>query len=284
MRPASPRRGSISSGWRRTATTWCRVTTIRRASLRYEERGVTVFKDSGRIDGPGRVVVNGRVLETGGDHRRHRRRRGRASDPRPGRGGLLDESGGDRPHRDPGERRRRRRGSRGHRAGPVHGPLRDPGHARPGPAEACRPGGTGDRGCSGRDPRRRRHRAAARRPRPVRAARGRGASRLARRRHRGPRRSRCSSRPAGGHGRRASVSRRSGSSPGKRGIQIDERCRAGEGRVGDRRRHRSRSVHARRQVPGPYRGRGHPRPGGEGRLSRGAAGHLHRSRGRGRRA
>jgi dihydrolipoamide dehydrogenase len=31
---------------------------------RYEERGVTVFKDAGRIDGPGRVAVNGQVLET----------------------------------------------------------------------------------------------------------------------------------------------------------------------------------------------------------------------------
>jgi dihydrolipoamide dehydrogenase len=31
---------------------------------RYEERGVTVLKDVGRIAGPGRVAVNGRVLET----------------------------------------------------------------------------------------------------------------------------------------------------------------------------------------------------------------------------
>jgi dihydrolipoamide dehydrogenase len=31
---------------------------------RYEERGVTVFKHSGRIDGPGRVAVDGRVLQT----------------------------------------------------------------------------------------------------------------------------------------------------------------------------------------------------------------------------
>jgi dihydrolipoamide dehydrogenase len=31
---------------------------------RYEERGVTVFKDTGRIDGPGRVAVDGRVLVT----------------------------------------------------------------------------------------------------------------------------------------------------------------------------------------------------------------------------
>ena len=31
---------------------------------RYEERGVAVFKDSGRIEGPGRVAVSGRVLET----------------------------------------------------------------------------------------------------------------------------------------------------------------------------------------------------------------------------
>jgi pyruvate/2-oxoglutarate dehydrogenase complex dihydrolipoamide dehydrogenase (E3) component len=33
--------------------------------VRYEERGVAVFKDAGRIDGPGRVAVNGQVLETG---------------------------------------------------------------------------------------------------------------------------------------------------------------------------------------------------------------------------
>ena len=31
---------------------------------RYEKRGVTVLKDAGRIAGPGRVAVNGRVLET----------------------------------------------------------------------------------------------------------------------------------------------------------------------------------------------------------------------------
>ena len=35
-----------------------------RRVTRYEDRGVTVFKDEGRIDGPGRVAVNGRVLET----------------------------------------------------------------------------------------------------------------------------------------------------------------------------------------------------------------------------
>ena len=32
---------------------------------RYESRGVTVFKDAGRIDGPGRVAVGSEVLETG---------------------------------------------------------------------------------------------------------------------------------------------------------------------------------------------------------------------------
>jgi pyruvate/2-oxoglutarate dehydrogenase complex dihydrolipoamide dehydrogenase (E3) component len=35
-----------------------------RKVARYEERGVTVFKAEGRLDGPGRVVVNGHVLET----------------------------------------------------------------------------------------------------------------------------------------------------------------------------------------------------------------------------
>ena len=53
----------------------------------------------------------------------------------------------------------------------------------------------------------------------------------------------------------------------------------GRGRVGDRRRDRSRHVHPRRQVPGPDRGRRHPRQAGLRRLPRRAAGRLHRPRG-----
>ena len=53
-----------------------------------------------------------------------------------------------------------------------------------------------------------------------------------------------------------------------RGIEVDERLRAADERVGDRRRDRRRAVHARRQVPGARRCRGHGRPAREGRLPR----------------
>ena len=54
-------------------------------------------------------------------------------------------------------------------------------------------------------------------------------------------------------------------------------------RLGDRRRHRHRGVHSRRQVPGADRGHGHHGHGGEGRLPRRSARLLHGPRGRLRR-
>ena len=180
--------------------------------VRYEERGVAVFKDSGRIDGPGRVAVNGRVLETGAiivatgaDA---------VVPPIPG----LAEAGywTNREATDlteipesavvvgggaVGIELAQFLARFGTRVTLVQGPQRLADREAPEIGDALAEILDGDGielrlGVHAR----------------VRAARGRGASRLARRRHRGPRRGRCSSRPAGGPGRRASASRRSGSS------------------------------------------------------------------------
>ena len=68
-----------------------------------------------------------------------------------------------------------------------------------------------------------------------------------------------------------------------RGIEVDERLRAGRERLGDRRRHRRRAVHPRRQVPGAHRRGGHGGPPAQGRLPRDSGRDLHRSGGRDRR-
>jgi hypothetical protein len=75
-------------------------------------------------------------------------------------------------------------------------------------------------------------------------------------------------------GRRATgVRREDGERRRRRGRPLP----GGGGRVGGRRRHRGGHVHARGQVPGPHRGRGHPRPARESRLPRRSARRLHGS-------
>ena len=91
----------------------------------------------------------------------------------------------------------------------------------------------------------------------------------------------CSSRPGGGRTSRGSASSSSGVEITPRGIEVDERLRAAERRVGDRRRERHRAVHARRQVPGARRGGRHV-PAAHAKADYRAipAGDLHRPRGR----
>ena len=247
---------------------------------RYEERGATVFKEAGRSTAP--AACRERTCPRGrGDDRRHRRRRGHATDPRPRGVRVLDESRGDRLTEIPesavvvgggavgielaqflarfGTRvtlvqarrglptARIRRSGRSGRDPPRDGiELRLGVHARPcgsRTAERVVSLDDGDRG-----PRRG--------PAP---------------RHRPPP-------PDAGIGLET-VGDRAGATwhPDRRALPGRRRA-SGQSATSP-----ASQVHARRQVPGPYRRRRHPRPGGQGRLPRGAAGHLHRSRGRGRR-
>ncbi len=72
---------------------------------------------------------------------------------------------------------------------------------------------------------------------------------------------------------------RSGSSRASAASRSTRACRAGDGRVGDRRRDRHLAADVRRQVPGPRRGGQHPRPRCRGELRRRAARRVHRSAG-----
>ena len=251
-----------------------------------EERGVTLVRGHGRLDGERRVRVGDDVLVA---RQRGRRRDGQFRDdpsgPGPHRRAAVDEHRGN--HREAGpapalrSRRWRRRGRDG--AGVVV--ARVAGHARPSrrPPDRARGavrGGSGGGGAPcgrGRRPARdggERGRTERRRPRRARGRERRGG--------RDPRRDR---QDAAHRGHRARYARhRAGRSPA--GRRLAARPGARDVALRGRRRQRPCPAHAHGEVPGATRGGLHPRQGRAAPLGRGrvAAGDLHRPAGRRRRA
>ena len=90
----------------------------------------------------------------------------------------------------------------------------------------------------------------------------------------------CWSRPGASRASRASASRRSAIEPEQGAVKVDDRMSAGDKvwAIGDVTEHLAADL--RRQVPGPDRGREHPRARRQGELRRSPARRLHRSAGR----
>ena len=233
----------------------------------YETRGVAVFKSGGRVAGPGSVRGRRTSPRDRCHHRRDGRRGRRPADPRPRRGRLLDEPRGDRPDRDPGERRlhrRRRRGASSCRSSSRASAARSRSCREPSVSPTARSPQIGDLLAEileedGIELRLGVHAEAVRvegDERVVELDDGIGGARRGARRRDRPPTAHAGDR-TGDRGHRADAPRHD------RGRALPGRDR----RLGDRRRDRDRRIHARRQVPGTHRRDGHHGAAGEARTT-----------------
>ena len=219
----------------------------------YEERGVTVVKARGRIDGPrpGRSRPAARSRRT-----RSSSRRAPTPSSRPSRASRTSRYW---TNREVTATKEIPESAVFIGGGVVAVELSqflarfgDEGDDRAGAAAPRRSRGPADQRAAREDPRGGRDRAPARPPSRRRARGGGREGRRARRRDEAR-----GAEVVVATGRRPRTQdiglETVGIEPGPRGIEIDERCRAARRRLGGRRRDRRRHVHARRQVPGPDR-------------------------------